>query len=77
MLAWLAFLAVLYIAAFAVLQLEKHWHRTAQVIFSLATLFFLVSLVWWVWNSPDGLRGGIAFIVAIFAIATTMNCTLD
>jgi hypothetical protein len=72
LLAWLAFIAALYIAAFAVLQLEKHWHRTAQVIFSLATLFFLASLVLWVWNSPDGLRGGLAFIVAIFAIGTTI-----
>jgi len=54
---------------FAVLQLQKHWHRTAEFVFSLATLFALGCLVVQVWNNPDGFRGGIAFTLGVFAIA--------
>jgi hypothetical protein len=66
------FIASFYIAAFAVLQLEKHWHRTAEVFFSLATMLAMGRLVLWVWYNPDGSRGGIAFTVSIFAIVATI-----
>lgn len=58
----------LYIAAFGVLRLEKQWHRAAQVFFTLGSSLALIRLVVWVWNNPDGLRGGIVFIAAIFVL---------
>jgi hypothetical protein len=72
LLTWWGLIASLYIAAFAVLQLEKHWYRTAQVFFTLATFFTLGSLVIWVWNNPDGLCGGIAFTVGVCALVATI-----
>jgi hypothetical protein len=71
-LAWWAFIASLYIAAFAVLQLEKHWHRTAQFLFSLATLFALIWLVLQVWKHPDGLYGGVAFVTGVAVIVANI-----
>lgn len=64
----LSFIVPVYFAAFAILRLEKHWHRTAEALFTFATLLTIVLLVLWVWNNPDGLRGGIAFTVAIAVI---------
>jgi hypothetical protein len=64
------FIASLYIAAFGILRLEKHWHRTAEVLFTLATLSALCRLMLWAWNNPDGLNGGVAFVVTICAIAS-------
>jgi hypothetical protein len=61
-------IVALCIAAFAVLQLEKHWYRAAQVLFTLATLFAVGRLGVSVWDSSNGLSGGIAFTLAIFAI---------
>jgi hypothetical protein len=68
-LAWWAIIVALYIGAFAILQLQKHWHRAAEFVFSVATVFTLGWLVVKVWNNPDGFRGGIAFAVGVFAIA--------
>jgi hypothetical protein len=70
--AWWGLVASLYIAAFAVLQLKKHWHRTAQFFFTLATLFAIGWLVVWSWNNADGLSGGIAFVLVVFAVGATV-----
>lgn len=51
----LAFIAALYIAAFGVLALPKHWYRTAQVFFIAATVLSDVRIIQWVTTSTHTL----------------------
>jgi len=66
------FILTFYIAAFSVLRLDKQWHRTAEVFFSLATILVLIRLVLSVWESADGFRAGIAFTVAVVALVVAI-----
>jgi hypothetical protein len=65
-------LTTIYIAAFGVLRLEKQWHRTAEVLFTIATVFAVARLVLTIWNTPDGFHGGIAFVAGVVAIAANI-----
>jgi hypothetical protein len=72
-LAW-GTVGAIYAFAFGALALPKHWYRTAQVLFLVATTVACAKVLWWSltstrpesWRVSFGLAGLLAFIGAAF-----------